>query len=792
VNVINDTGLVVGWFVGRVPPHRLSATLMVKGTFRLDHGGVAEPMPPDEQEQLSGDVHREENPERSLAYASDFALHKPRTDLLLVGTCHAPGGNPTTVCRVAFRVGSWSKSLAVIGDRVWKRRLLSTTMSDPVPFTTMDLSWENSFGGSSFARNPAGRGFADEDVPGQGRIRRLPNVEWPENLMTSPGDRPEPAGYGPVSLTWPQRMSKAGTFDKKWLKESWPWFPDDADWTIFNAAPEDQQLRGYLRGDETVSYENLNPALPVMESRLPSLRMRWFVRETGESAPLVEVPLRLDTLFVDARADKLILVWRGVMPVRTKQLKEVADHYIVSEPLEEAPLTPPRHAERLAARKAEIEKERHGETVDVPSLPPLDIPEPSTVWADEMRAEAASAQAEMDKLVADAAMQKEELRAALKAAHRDTSALDAAPVHPPSTPEGYYAVMKKAYEQLEREAPHVAASVPPPRMEEFVIPPPEGVPALPPLPAAGADEEKWTRDRCLRHAAERGSFAGQDLRSLDLSGLDLHGLDFNGAVLQEANLAGANLAGADLSSAILTRASIPGANLQKAILREADLAECVLTEGDLTEAVLEGADFAKAKLAGAMLSGISAAEAIFTEADLTGARLTKADVSLADFDSAALAGADFARANARSASMDGAKGAKICMDGADVAGLKAAGAIFPEGTFREVKGGGSVWENAVLDRADFSRSDLAQANFEGASLVKGILRGCELRGARLPESRIEGADFTGSNLFHGTLEGASLSSAIFRDANLYEAELYEARGEGTSFDGANLKGTKLA
>src|SRR5262245_50449431 len=137
MRVLNETGFRCGWFIGRVPPHSLSATLLVKGTFSLVHGGPGTAVREDEQELLTGDKHRGDDPTRALVYGSDCALVKPGTDVTLSGTCHAPGGKPTTVCPVTLRVGGWSKTLAVIGDRSWTRKLLMTVMTDPAPFTTM-------------------------------------------------------------------------------------------------------------------------------------------------------------------------------------------------------------------------------------------------------------------------------------------------------------------------------------------------------------------------------------------------------------------------------------------------------------------------------------------------------------------------------------------------------------------------------------------------------------------------------------------------------------------------------
>src|SRR5262245_46951474 len=198
IRLVNDTGFQVGWFVGRVPPHRLSATFVVKATFLLSHGGVAVAAPPKEQAFLSGDLHRDDDQTRSLRYASDFALAKVAADVTLDGSCYAPAGRPALARRVTFAVGQWSKTLTVFGDRVWQRRGLAQMPSDPIPFTSVPLTYERAFGGPGWDENPCGRGFSAERLPSGEEVRRLPNIEIPNRLVTDPKGRYPAAGFGAV------------------------------------------------------------------------------------------------------------------------------------------------------------------------------------------------------------------------------------------------------------------------------------------------------------------------------------------------------------------------------------------------------------------------------------------------------------------------------------------------------------------------------------------------------------------------------------------------------------------
>ena len=88
-----------------------------------------------------------------------------------------------------------------------------------------------------------------------------------------------PSGFGPLDFTWPQRAKKLGTYDDKWFRERCPFFPEDMDWTCFNAAPEDQQQEAFFKGAESFSVTDMHPAKPIIQSRLPALRQRCFINQ---------------------------------------------------------------------------------------------------------------------------------------------------------------------------------------------------------------------------------------------------------------------------------------------------------------------------------------------------------------------------------------------------------------------------------------------------------------------------------------------------------------------------------
>src|SRR5262249_7719394 len=156
------------------------------------------------------------------------------------------------------------------GPRFWSDGLVQTA-SEPLPFTKMPLTYANAFGGPGYAPNPVGKGFVSME---------LPNVEDPAAPLRARGDRREPASFGPLSSSWPQRAGKIGKeYGAVYKKTRAPFYAVDFDWSYFNAAPPDQQMEGYLRGDEEVTFQNLHPDSALFSVRLPALRIRVFLKD---------------------------------------------------------------------------------------------------------------------------------------------------------------------------------------------------------------------------------------------------------------------------------------------------------------------------------------------------------------------------------------------------------------------------------------------------------------------------------------------------------------------------------
>ena len=306
---------------------------------------------------------------------------------------------------------------------------------------------------------------------------------------------------------------------------------------------------------------------------------------------------------------------------------------------------------------------------------------------------------------------------------------------------------------------------------------------------APVDPADAARSAELRAALAAGS-APADLTGADLSGLDLAGRNLEGAWLDGADLSGANLAGARLAGAVLAharldRTNFDGADLTGANLGRASLSGTSLRRARLNQAVLSYATLDRAVLHGADLTGATLIETVMRAVDLSGARAPL--VTFLKLDLTGLI--------AEGATLDRAQFIECRLPGARLARAALARAVFltcdlRSADFTEARAGKAVFvKDTDLQGACFARADLTEANLRGmrlsgadftqAILDKADLSKTELTGAKLARVRAIGAQFVaavlaGADLGRGNFMGASLARADLRGANLTEAGLYEA------------------
>jgi hypothetical protein len=318
-----------GYTMGLEPDGRELLVVCVKGTFTIPKNGE-EPRLAEEQVPLvEADVFTGEPGLSSPVYESDYAPRKPKCDVLLNGSAYAPGGRPAASVNVSLRVGTISKSFAVVGGRIWKKGFLSFKASPPEPFVVMPISYDMAFGGmdenhqdpkkhQAYMENPIGVGFHSYLKPEFVKDQPLPNTEEINKPVSKPNGKYRPMSLGPIGRAWLSRYPLAGTYDQDWIDNIFPFLPPDFDEAYYQAAPPDQQM-SYPKGGETVMLTHLTPEGRTA-FRLPNknILVWFFMKDRSEK----DVPAVADTIIIEPDKGHFTVTWRGSLPLR-KNMFEV-------------------------------------------------------------------------------------------------------------------------------------------------------------------------------------------------------------------------------------------------------------------------------------------------------------------------------------------------------------------------------------------------------------------------------------------------------------------------------------
>lgn len=331
MDLTNLTKMEAGWSPGLEPSGRELAVVVIKGTFAIPASGKQPELVDEQVPLVDADVFSGEPGISAPLYEVDYAPRKPRCDILLNGTAYAPGGRAVTEVPVALRVGRMTKSFNVIGRRFWIKPLTWCTPSGAEPFVKQTISYDVAFGGRDvsdpnpakhrwYELNHAGKGFHTNTESKAVEGHLLPHTEEPQDPVKHPNGKYRPMAFGVVGRAWQPRARLAGTYDKKWLDDHFPFLAPDFDERYYQAAPVDQQ-HDYLVGGEEVTLLNL-----TLDGRthfvLPSLNVPvTFYPDQGEKERTLAV---CDTLLIEPDAGRFMMTWRIARQLRRNifELKE--------------------------------------------------------------------------------------------------------------------------------------------------------------------------------------------------------------------------------------------------------------------------------------------------------------------------------------------------------------------------------------------------------------------------------------------------------------------------------------
>jgi hypothetical protein len=330
MEIVNATGMTVGYTMGVEPSGRELLVVAVKGTFAIPPDGGTPELLAVQRPLITADTFTGAPGYSAPAEEVDFAPRKLRCDVLVSGSAHAPHGDPTQHVAVGVRLGHWKKVFSVVGDRHWEAGLSGCRASLPLPFVTKAITYDVAFGGvderhedparhAAYMANPVGRGWHRNLQARFVDGAPLPNTEELDRPVDAPDGVFAPMALGPLGRGWSGRLPYAGTYDQDWIDNTFPFLPADFRDDYYQAAPADQQI-AYPLGGEEMALANLTPEGHT-RFHLPSreVPVTFFHRKGGHE----ETRAVLDTIAIHADQGLMTLAWRSTVPLR-KNMFEIS------------------------------------------------------------------------------------------------------------------------------------------------------------------------------------------------------------------------------------------------------------------------------------------------------------------------------------------------------------------------------------------------------------------------------------------------------------------------------------
>lgn len=747
----------------------------------------------------------------------DIGMPKSRGEMLVTGSFFAREGKPLPVGRVKIKIATIEKELAVFGDRIWQKSDSALwSISRPEPIGSIPVSYKFSFGGLGFPKNPLGRGRVSSLDKVGGRKQYLPNLEYPDHLISAPSDSRDPAGFGPLDLMWEQRFSKTGTYDEKWLHSSFPGHAVDMDKLFYNTAPEDQQIVGFFKGDECFQIENMHPAKSVIKANLPRIRGRCFVNQRVDDETIFqEVKTNLDTVWLFPAEEIGVLLFRGVHEVYDPDAEDVLQQLIAYEAMEDnkRPLSHYKTSLNQRLNKDISQYHMFNEAPLIPEGAKSGFVELLEHGGDKGAKKdsilAANLKVRSDRVKEEAKKNLESLGIDPESYFREESGdvpeLDLENVE--HFIEQLEELKKKAelekiqaeqtvakrmashgfdFYQLKKESetiggrPDLSIEEKVTLLQETGLSDPEVEKKLyesqekmdqtyrefghhfPAAAVTSAEEAQQKRRLVILGIEKRSSFVGIDLTGADLSDLDLQGVDFSNSFMEGVDLTGSDLSKSNLSGSALMRSTLNGTKFDSAIMKATNFGHVICEKVRFSNADMSNSIFYEARIENSRIENCTLEEAEFSHAVISNSTIY---------------GSIFNRS-------------------------RFMESRFEEVSFRKAECKETIFLNVLWKDVDFTETNLTAAICVGVNGAGTVFQKANLTNLRTAgETSFAGCDFKNAILVEATLRdincseadfsGADISHADFGKCNLQDANLFSATAKGTQFVKANLTSANM-
>jgi len=355
-------------------------SLIVKRTYVINENGNCSVS--DEQDSLNITLISQSENNEVVTHDTDLYPFKSLTDVIIKGK--ARSNKKTSSFIASVEIGNLNLDLLIKGNRkVYKKENGLYAFSEPELINEIPLEYEYSYGGKDllaekpfrekitskesfkhileivdpfegspyrYPRNPVGKGYIVE--PNNETIENLmlPNIEDPNNLLTSenfickepfkwykmpvpvctdwvcPGWFPRIAYFGiyplPKGLDENIYEIKNGWADRDLLGSTSEIKKSQFSFRACNGASLGLQAK-YLNGGETCRLTNIHPKQSEFTFSLPKERPK--IKVDGRNGKLLKTDPVLHTVLIEPEENKLTMVWRGsakaIRPYFEEELK---------------------------------------------------------------------------------------------------------------------------------------------------------------------------------------------------------------------------------------------------------------------------------------------------------------------------------------------------------------------------------------------------------------------------------------------------------------------------------------
>ncbi len=665
----------------------------------------------------------------------DWGFPKERGEVMLLGSWYSPTGKPLSSSYVKMKCGEVNKTLYVVGPRKWKKSIMGGfRATEPIPISSLKIDYSNAYGGDGYILNPRGKGFVKEDKIYEEIA--LPLVEDPDFPIVEVEDRPFPAGFGP--LPWEslfQRKKEWGTFGKDYEDEVWPNFPEDLKWSLFNRAPEDQQIEKFWSLPISGKIWNMHPEKSEMSFSFPPFILRMLIfnhkREREIFSP------HLDTIWLFPTEECGSLIYRTVVPVSDDEASEIKRVKILwdkeevfllgeeekkSENISEKIVS----LEENARQKGDVEDYNNEEGMSVSTFVLLDKKD-VVRFIEEKRDF-------FRQRIEDVIFGERDLsgvsfeECVFRKVNFNGTMLENADFS------------RCVFEEVEFNKVKMQGSI--------------------------FEQARFNKVSFKDINLDMGVFIGSDFSKVSFESSDLTFCNFSKSFFKDVTFKSVNMEGSDFN----------GSQIKDAIFENTEALETLFIDGNIDKGEFKGTDFSFSNWVGARISNILFEEAILDNSDFSSCCFEKAIFNLCKINEITMEETEFHKCKFEGGSFNKSSGDRcvlettsfnnVRMDNICLREARIVACIFKDCSLLKCLFEGSKFENTHIDRADLAGSFLSKTLWEKCRVVE-------------------------SNMFRCDLHKSKFSSSSILFSNLFESNLFKVEVVTTSFEGCNLERTHL-